>query len=157
LLLPAIQKLVAKGWKKNVELLVFGSSEPVNSPDFGLTTHYLGRMHDDTSIALLYSAADLFVAPSIQENLSNTVMEAMACGTPCVAYDIGGMPDLIEHEHNGYLARPYEAEDLADGIAWGLADEERSQTLSIRCRKMVAEFSLDSVTGRYMDLYKNLL
>jgi glycosyltransferase involved in cell wall biosynthesis len=157
LLQPAMQKLVAKGWKNNVELVVFGSTEPANAPDFGLKTHYLGRMHDDTSIALLYSAADLFVAPSIQENLSNTVMEAMACGTPCVAFDIGGMPDLIEHEHNGYLAHPFEAEDLAEGIAWGLADEERSHALSSRCREKVAQFSLGRVAGRYIDLYKKLL
>ena len=157
LLQPAIQKLAAKGWKKNVELVVFGSTEPANAPDFGLKTHYLGRMHDDTIIALLYSAADLFVAPSIQENLSNTVMEAMACGTPCVAFNIGGMPDLIEHEHNGYLAHPFEAEDLAAGIAWGLADEERSHALSCRCREKVAEFSLDLVAGRYIDLYNSLM
>jgi len=156
-LLPAFRTLVAKDWKKNIELLVFGSSEPTNAPDFGLRTHYLGRLFDDTSIALLYSAADLFVAPSIQENLSNTVMEALACGTPCVAFDIGGMPDLIEHERNGYLARPFEVEDLANGIVWGLADDERSQTLSSHCREKVAEFSLDRVVGRYTDLYNKLL
>lgn len=157
LLQPALQKLVAKGWKENVELLVFGSTEPANAPDFGLRTHYLGRLHDDTSIALLYSAADLFVAPSIQENLPNTVMEAMACGTPCVAFNIGGMPDLIEHEKSGYLARPFEPDALAEGIAWGLEDEERSHVLSSRCRKKVADFSIDCVVGRYIDLYKNLL
>jgi len=157
LLQPALQKLAAKGWKMNVELLVFGSTEPDNAPDFGLRTHYLGRLHDDTSIALLYSAADLFVTPSIQENLSNSVMETMACGTPCVAFNIGGMPDLIEHQHNGYLARPFEPEDLAEGIAWGLADEERLHLLSSRCREKVAEFSIDRVAGRYLDLYKKLL
>jgi len=157
LLQPAIQKLVDTGWKKNVELVVFGSSEPANAPDFGLKTHYLGRMHDDTSIALLYSAADLFVAPSIQENLPNTVMEAMACGTPCVTFEIGGMSDLIEHQYNGYMARPFESEDLANGIALILADAERSHELSSRCREKVAEFSLDRVAGRYIDLYNNLL
>jgi len=114
-------------------------------------------MHDDISIALLYSAADLFVAPSIQENLSNTVMEAMACGTPCVAFNVGGMPDLIEHECNGYLARPLEAEDLAEGIAWCLANEERSHTLSGRCREKVTGYSLDCVARQYIDLYKNIL
>lgn len=157
LLLPALHQLAVNGWKNNVELVVFGSSEPANAPDFGLKTHYLGRMYDDTSIALLYSAADIFVAPSIQENLSNTVMEAMACGTPCVAFNVGGTSDLIDHEHNGYLARPFEAEDLAEGIRWGLAHEERSYSLSGRCREKVADFSLGRVSGRYKDLYNKLL
>lgn len=156
LLLPTLQRLVAKGLSESVELVVFGSSEPANAPDFGLRTHYLGYLHDDISIASLYSAADLFVSPSIQENLSNTVMEAMACGTPCAAFDIGGMADMIEHKHNGYLARPFDDEDLAEGIAWGLADEKRLLALSGRCREKAEEFSLDHVAERYIDLYKKL-
>lgn len=156
LLLNALQKLVAKGLSENVELVVFGSAKPLVAPDFGLRTHYVGYLNDETSIALLYSAADLFVAPSIQENLSNTVMEAMACGTPCVAFDIGGMSDMIEHIHNGYLARPYEPDDLTEGIAWGLADDGRLQILSGRCREKVAEFSLGRVAAHYIDLYKKL-
>lgn len=156
LLMPALQRLADKGWKEKVEILVFGSSKPADAPDFGLRTRYFGQLHDDASIALLYSAADILVAPSIQENLSYTVMEAMACGTPCVAFDIGGMPDLIEHKLNGYLSQPFEAEDLAEGIDWVLADGERLRILSSRCRDKVAEFSLDRVAARYIELYKKL-
>jgi glycosyltransferase involved in cell wall biosynthesis len=63
-----------------------------------LKTHYLGRLNDDISLALVYAAADIFVAPSIEDNLPNTVMEALACGIPSVAFKIGGMPDMIEHQ-----------------------------------------------------------
>lgn len=157
LLIPALQKMIAKDWNENVELLVFGSTEPKNAPDYGLKTRYLGHLHDDAGMALLYSAVDVFVAPSIQENLSNTVMEAMACGTPCVAFDIGGMPDLIKHKHNGYLARPFDVEDLAEGIGWVLADEERLHILSCRSREHVAEFSIECVADRYIGLYKKTL
>ena len=99
LLLPALQKLSQfQVWQDRLELAVFGASQPINPPNFGFRTHYLGRLNDDISLALVYSAADVFVAPSIQDNLPNTVMEALACGTPCVAFKIGGMPDMIEHE-----------------------------------------------------------
>ena len=79
---------------------------------------YLGTLHDEVSLTLLYAAVDAFVAPSLQENLANTVMEALACGTPCVAFNIGGMRDMVEHMRNGYLAKPFDATDLATGIEY---------------------------------------
>lgn len=155
---PALQQLAVNKDTEKAELIVFGSSQPADPPDFGLQTRYLGRLHDDVSLALLYSAADVFVAPSIQENLANTVMEALACGTPCVAFDIGGMPDMIEHRLNGYLARPFEPSDLAAGIAWVLSDDSRCSALARRAReKAEAEFEIQSVAGRYAKLYGELL
>jgi glycosyltransferase involved in cell wall biosynthesis len=124
----------------------------------GLESHGLGILQDDVALALAYSAADVFVAPSLQDNLPNTVMEALACGTPCVAFDIGGMPDLIEHEHNGYLARPFDASDLANGIAWTLSDADRWQRLSLRAReKCEQEFEFTKVAARHVALYRDIL
>lgn len=158
LLETALKELASAGWGERAELLIFGSSEPEHPPDLGLKANYLGWLHDDSSISLLYAAADVFVAPSIQENLPNTIMEAMACGTPCAAFNQGGIPDMIEHEHNGYLATPFKAEDLAKGIAWLLEDEERGRTLSVRARqKMERGFSLQQVAKRYAVLYEELL
>jgi glycosyltransferase involved in cell wall biosynthesis len=117
-----------------------------------------GRLHDDASLAAAYSAADVFVAPSLLENLPNTVKEAMACGTPCVAFNQGGMAELVEHERTGYLAQPYETEDLARGIIWVLADLSRHAQLSLQGRRKVeAEFSLDRVAKRYVALYREML
>jgi len=152
LLLPAIKKL-SQGeiWQHKLELVVFGASEPINPPDFGLKTHYLGRLNDDISLALVYAAADIFVAPSIEDNLPNTVMEALACATPSVAFKIGGMPDMIEHQENGYLAKPFEVEDLARGINWVLEDTERYNQLCIRARQSKAKSGAAiylGVTGR---------
>jgi glycosyltransferase involved in cell wall biosynthesis len=158
LLLPALQKLSQSEWQKRLELVVFGASEPLEPPDFGFKANYIGKLGDDISLSLLYAAADVFVAPSVQDNLPNTVMEALACGTPCVAFKIGGMPDMIEHEQNGYLAQPYEVEDLARGIAWVLEDRERYEKLCDRAReKAEEEFTLELQAQRYLSLYKELI
>ncbi|RPH88289.1 MAG: glycosyltransferase [Chroococcales cyanobacterium metabat2.561] len=159
LLLPAIKKLSQwEIWQHKLELVVFGASEPVNPPDFGLKTHYLGRLNDDISLALVYAAADIFVAPSIEDNLANTVMEALACATPSVAFKIGGMPDMIEHQENGYLAHPFEVEDLAGGINWVLENSERYQKLCNRARdKTEQEFTLEIQASKYLKLYNEIL
>ena len=158
LLQPALQQLSNSGWQNKLELMVVGASQPENPPDLGFKAHYLGIMRDDLTLALAYSAADVFVAPSIQDNLPNTVLEAIACGTPCVAFKIGGMPDMVEHQANGYLASPFETEDLARGIGWVLEDGDRLQNLSTFARgKAEREFALEIQARRYQTLYQEIL
>ncbi|MEG4311608.1 glycosyltransferase family 4 protein [Microcoleus sp. AT8-B1] len=158
LLVPALQSLSKSGWKDRIELLVFGSSEPENPIELGFKTNYLGRLADDISLATVYAAADIFVAPSVIDNLPNTVMEALACGIPSAAFNIGGLPDMIEHCSNGYLAKPYETEDLARGIAWVLEDPNRHQKLCIRARQKVEqEFTLDIQANRYLSVFNDLV
>jgi len=157
LLLPAIKKLAIKH-ADQFELVIFGASEPVQLPAFGLKAHYMGRMHDDAAIALMYSAVDVFVSPSLSENLSNTIMESMACGTPCAAFRVGGIPDLIEHERSGYMASPFDPEDLARGIEWMLEDDGRRQQVSQQARAHVERnYSLDTIAHRYLTLYQDVL
>jgi glycosyltransferase involved in cell wall biosynthesis len=144
--------------RDDCDLVVLGASRPVSPPDFGMPIHYMGILNDDVTLALLCAAVDIVVVPSIQENLSNSVMEALACGTPCVAFDIGGMPDLIEHQRNGYLARPFEAADLARGMQWVLDGQERWRSLSTRARhKVETEFDLRVIARRYHALYTDVL
>lgn len=158
LLQPALQSLSQSGWQDKIELVVFGSSAPTQELDLGFKSHYLGKLSDDLSIALVYAAADVFVAPSVQDNLPNTVMEAIACGTPCVAFKIGGMPDMIEHQHNGYLASPYEIEDLARGIAWVLEHPERHEKLSHHAReKAEREFTQELQAHRYLSIFTEMV
>nr|WP_228035360.1 glycosyltransferase family 4 protein [Oculatella sp. LEGE 06141] len=155
---PALQELSQSGWHDQLELVIMGASRPQQPPDLGFKSHYLGTLSDDLLLALVYSAADVFVLPSTQENLANTVMEAIACGVPCVTFNIGGMPDMIEHQQNGYLAQPYQVEDLARGIAWVLEDETRHQTLRYRAReKTEQEFTLDIQAQRYQSLFAELI
>jgi glycosyltransferase involved in cell wall biosynthesis len=152
-----VQFMLKTLFERGFKGLALGSTPTVDGV-FGMKTHYLGRLHEEVSLALLYSAANLFVAPSIQENLSNTVMEALACGTPCIAFDIGGMPDMIEHRRNGYLARPFDAADLAEGIRWILEDDQRRKELSSRARqKVLDEFAMPVVARRHLELYRRIL
>jgi len=94
----------------------------------------------------------------MQENLSNTVMESLACGTPVVAFNIGGMPDMIDHQITGYLARPFETDDLSGGMMWVLENENRRGMLSQRARQTVVErYALELVANRYLTLYQSIL
>ncbi|MEM9809467.1 MAG: glycosyltransferase family 4 protein [Cyanobacteria bacterium P01_D01_bin.56] len=157
LLQSALQRLRHLGWSDRLELAIFGASSPENPPDFGLTSHYMGSFNDDLSLALVYSAADIFVLPSVQDNLPNTIMEALACALPCVAFNVGGMPDMIEHQANGYLARPYEVDDLAQGIVWTLEHQERYIKLSEHAlEKVKQEFSLALQASRYKSLFAEI-
>jgi glycosyltransferase involved in cell wall biosynthesis len=158
MLTAALRTLAGKGWHDTAEVIVFGSSKPVKPPDLGLKVHYLGWLNDDLKISLLYAACDVCVVPSIQENLSNAALEAMACGTPCVAFDQGGMSDIIEHRHTGYLAHPYYPEDIAKGIDWVLENDERRKILSLHARQKVEqEFALEKVAERYVKLYREIV
>ena len=158
LLRSALQQLKHFQNQEQIELVVFGSSQPIKLPNFGYQVRYLGRFYDDISLVSLYAAADVFVAPSIQDNLPNTVMEALACGTPCVTFNIGGMPDMVEHRQNGYLAKTFDVEDLAKGIAWILEDKLRWLSLSGRAREKVEQdFTLERQAQIYIKLFEEIL
>jgi glycosyltransferase involved in cell wall biosynthesis len=153
---PTLQTLSAD--LKNIELMVFGSSKPSDPPDFGFSTRYMGRLYDEVTLALLYSAADVFVAPSKQDNLPNTVMEALACGTPCVAFAIGGMKDLIDHQDNGYLVPPFDTQEMATGLKWVLEDRDRHEVLSQCAReKAVRCYGQELQAQRMIALYERIL
>ncbi len=142
----------------STELLIFGSPEPEPPPNLGFKTHYLGWQNDEVGLARLYAAADVFVLPSLQESLGYTAMEAMACGTPCVAFNQGGVPDLIDHQQNGYLAVSYEPTDLARGIAWVLDDSERwSELAELARNKIINSFSIGKIAEKHIALYSNIL
>ena len=143
---------------KEIELVIFGASEPNNAPNFGFPTRYMGRLNDTISLSLLYGAADVFVAPSIQDNFPNTIIEALACGTPCAAFKIGGMPDAIDHQQNGYLAQPFDPQDLAQGIEWILAKSDRHFLLCQQARSKVEQnFTLEIQAAKYLEVFQEKL
>lgn len=158
LLVQALHDLAGSGWRTAVDVVIFGSSRPRSPQDLAFTAHYMGWQSDDISLARLYSAADVFVFPSLQETLGYTAMEAMACGTPCVSFNQGGVPDLIDHERNGYLAPPFDPVDLARGIAWVLGDDRRHKELSANARNKVERtFTEQKIAEQHLALYRELL
>lgn len=149
----ALQQLAST----DVELVVFGSSEPATQQEFKQKAHYWGHLHDDVTLKLLYSAADVMVVPSLQENLSNAIMESLACATPVVGFDIGGNGDLIDHHQNGYLAKPYEPSDLAAGIDWVLQHQDVASLRQAARSKVMTKFEQGLVARQYIDLYEQVL
>ncbi|MGV0026186.1 glycosyltransferase family 4 protein [Phormidesmis priestleyi] len=157
LLLPALQNLSQAGWLNQCELVLFGTSQS-DSARLEFKTHYLGKLADDVTLALAYSAADVMVVPSLQESFGQTASESLACGTPVVAFDATGLRDIVDHQQNGYLAKPFEIEDLARGIAWVLEDDDRRQTLSHSAReKAVQALCVKLQADRYRALFQELL
>jgi len=122
-----------------------------------VTIRSLGHFSDNASLALAYSVADVFLCPSREDNLPNTVAEALACGTPCVAFDIGGLSEMIEHQKTGWLAKPFDPVDLAAGIKWLLTHAHPEHLRNAAREKAMADYSITTMTARYSTLYSEIL
>lgn len=153
LLQAALQNL--RGEIPELQLVVFGQLRPKDPSDLGFPIHYTGHLHDDLSLRALYSAADAFVLPSRQDNLPNTGVESLACGTPVVAFDTCGLPDIVSHKETGYLAKAFDAEDLARGIHWVLESVSTSKLRDKTRASAVKRFSCPSVIAEYQRIYIN--
>ncbi len=141
----------------NTELVVFGSSQPKTPQGFKQKAHYLGHLHDDVSLRVLYSAADVMVVPSLQENLSNAIMESLACGTPVVSFNVGGNADLVDHQVSGYLAQAFDVADLAVGIDWVLSHPAPEKLSQAARQKVLSTFDSHIVARRYIELYQSVI
>jgi glycosyltransferase involved in cell wall biosynthesis len=154
---PALKRLATLQGFENSSLLVFGANEPANPENLGFPIHYVGRLHDDVSLAVLYSAADVTVTPSTQEAFGMTASESMACGTPVVAFATAGPLDVIDHKIDGYLATPFEVEDLSNGIDWILNHKHPQQVRELAVQKCHDKFDLDSISLQYLNLYMDII
>jgi glycosyltransferase involved in cell wall biosynthesis len=157
LLCLSLQNLVRSGLTEKIELAVIGSSKPIGGAELPFKTHYMGTFVDEVSLSMMYGASDVFVMPSLEDNLPNTVMESLACGLPCVAFDVGGIPDMIEHKKNGYLAKARDVHDLSRGIIWVLEDKNRWLSLAREARaKATREYDSSLIAKKYSDLYHKI-
>jgi glycosyltransferase involved in cell wall biosynthesis len=138
----------------NTELVVFGEK---SDSSFDRNIKFLGFLNNDKDLVTAYSSANVIIVPSLQENLSNAIMESLACGTPVVAFDIGGNKDMIDHKKNGYLAKPFDPEDLARGIEWVLNNENYDELCKNAREKVLREFDSNVVADKYIKLYKDIL
>ena len=155
---PTLEKLKTLDLKGPIEIGIFGAADSAIAQKFPFRTHFLGRLQDTTSLVLAYSAADVFLLPSRQDNLPNTILEALACGTPCIGFNQGGLPDMIQHLQNGFLATPYDTNHLAEGLHWLLSCPARHQALSHQARATAEQkFSQTLQAQQYQTLFESTL
>jgi glycosyltransferase involved in cell wall biosynthesis len=138
--------------ESGIELVVFGG-EATEKPELDFPTHQIGQLRDEHSLSLLYNACDAYVLPALQDNLPNTLMEALACGTPCVAFDTGGVADLVQHQQNGYLAKPKDPFDMLSGIEWTLSQAWYADALH---QQSLERYSFERISEQYLRLYQSL-
>lgn len=117
----------------------------------------IGFVADEHTMASVYNAADVFVLPSLEDNLPNTIMEAMACGVPCVGFRVGGIPEMIDHKINGYVANFKDAADLSAGISWVLTESDRLQLPAQALHKVARAYSQQSVASQYIEVYNEMI
>jgi glycosyltransferase involved in cell wall biosynthesis len=156
LLLEALGQL--RGLLPDMQLLVFGESQPRTHAALGYPVHYAGRLNDEMSLRILYSAADVMVVPSRLEAFGQTASEALACGTPVVAFAATGLLDVVKHKETGYLATPFETRDLAQGIYWVVSEPARQDCLRGNARRDAVErFANPVIAASYKRLYEQVL
>lgn len=143
--------------REDTALVILGGHAEEVVDKFSLPAYTLGYVTDIRKIVDVYNSVDLFVLPSLSENLPNTIMEAMACGVPCIGFNVGGIPEEIDHKENGYVAEYKSASDLARGIRWILNDADRNYLGSNAIRKVAQNYSQYTVARRYIDIYTSLL
>lgn len=131
---------------KNIEILVFGSSHFLESEKVPFKINFFGHIYDEITLSLIYNSADVFVAPSLEDNLPNTVNESLLCGTPVVAFKVGGMTDMINHLENGYLASVNDSKDLSNGILNFLKYSNKASS----------NFAYDQILNEIISYYKKL-
>lgn len=142
---------------KETELVVFGSKEPFEDQIAGIRVIDKGVLKDSLSVKSLYRASSVTIVPSFIENLSCTIMEAMSCGSPVVAFDVGGNKDLIDHHINGYLAKEQDSDDLARGILWCIENNHEGRLAQNARQKVLDNFSFEIIGEKYAALYKSLM
>jgi len=151
-LIKALQNY--RAWMpEDLELVVFGGDGQLRDLDYPI--HYLGKLTTDSDLVAAYSAANAFVAPSKEDNLPNTVLESMACGTPVASFDIGGLPDMVIPNQTGFLAPPFEPEALAKAIVLTLA---KSEELGHNARMLVTkDFEITKQANMYYRHFHSVL
>ncbi|MCH5309523.1 MAG: glycosyltransferase family 4 protein [Prevotella sp.] len=143
--------------REHTGVMVLGGHSEEVADQLPFKAYPLGYVNDEQRIVSVYSAADVFVLPSLSENLPNTIMEAMACGVPCVGFKVGGIPEEIDHRRNGYVAEYRNAEDLARGIRWILFEADYETLSESAVRKVAQSYSQQSVAMRYISVYEHAM
>lgn len=144
-------------FSEQIGIVIVGSKAENTAELFPFPYYNMDYVTDEKRLVDIYNAVDLYVTPSLQDNLPNTIVEAMACGTPCVGFNIGGIPQMIDHLHNGYVAEYQSASDLANGIHWTLSEHNYAELCEAAFRKAISCYSEENVARQYIEIYNKAL
>jgi len=144
---------------QNSELVLFGKCNDTSILNrLPIPFHYKGFIKDSNELIKLYNAADIFAMPSVDDNLPNMILESLACGTPVVSFDMGGIPDMISHDENGFLADYRNPSSFATGLDYFFQNRGQMKIFSVKARqKAETEFSVKKVAKQYADLYNKII
>ena len=154
-LIEACDRLVSMypKMKQSTGIVIIGGHAEEFEQQLSMPVYSLGYIRDEKKMAEVYRSIDVFVLPSLSENLPNTIMEAMACGVPCVGFNIGGIPEMIDHCTNGYVANYRDVGDLAQGIHWILEETAYDELSRQAIHKVVSHYSQQAVAAKYIEVY----
>ena len=151
-----VEALAGLTMSDDLFLLILGRGQ--STLELSFPHVHLGHVENDRLLPLIYSAADLFIIPSMQDNLPNTVLESLACSTPVVGFDVGGIPDMVRPGETGSLVPAGDVIALRDAISRLLHDHEMRASMSAACRRVaVEEYRLEIQARRYADLYDSIV
>lgn len=142
--------------KSELGIVVFGKDSDQLADMVPFHVYPLDYVSNEHSLVNIYNAVDVLAIPSLEDNLPNTVMEAMACGTPCVGFQVGGIPEMIDHLHNGYVATYKSADDFANGLYWALQESEYESLANEASRKVATKYSESAIAKKYIDIYNKV-
>lgn len=142
--------------KDQIGIAIYGKQSEQIVPFLPFETYDLKYISSEKELVNVYNAIDLYATPSLEENLPNTIMEAMACGVPCVGFNVGGIPEMIDHLHNGYVAEYKSSEDFANGIYWTLTEGEYDMLSEEASRKVTACYSEGTIAKKYIEVYNKI-
>lgn len=142
--------------KDRVMLIFYGSDGTNVDFDIPVKHRFVGKISDDAVLVKLYNLADVFLFTSIEESMGYTALESLSCGTPVAAFRTSGVTDVVVHKFNGYLAKLYDAKELAEGVSWILNQTEADLSSAGR-DWAVSNFSLDVIGKKHLDVYNEVL
>lgn len=152
-------KLLAEKYPQLIQRLgvvVYGKESEQLKTLVPFQVYPLNYISNEKELVNVYNAVDLFATPSLEENLPNTIMEAMACGIPCVGFNVGGISEMIDHLHNGYVAEYKSSKDFANGIYWTLSESEYQSLSEEAYRKATSSYSESTIAKRYIEVYNKI-
>lgn len=155
-LLDALKLLKEQYTGEPIEMVIFGKNKHFDVSQLPFKVHELNLITSQDELAEVYSLADVFVTPSLEDNLPNTIMEAMASGTPVVAFKTGGIPEMIDHQQNGYLATLKDSVDMAKGLAEILSGDAAQLSASAR-QRVLNNYTNDKIAQQYISVYQSVL